>query len=123
MPQTPNERLQKPLRVRICGYSRKLKNKIKEHGDVWEIEFAPLEGMYLLRTIKPVHSGKHPYEVWAVAGLDFDMLPGTPIESLASAHVSLPRELFEEIMVCLQRPKGFSLALSELVSQHRLGKI
>lgn len=62
------------MRIRIKGISRKMKNKIKEHGDIWNLK--TILGDYrMIETLKPVHNeGKYPYGIWAKLGEDIEVL-------------------------------------------------
>lgn len=50
--------------VRLAGISRKMKNKIKEHGEWWDVVKNVCASL-LIASKNGVHdSGKEPYMVW-----------------------------------------------------------
>jgi hypothetical protein len=63
----------------IIPLSKKMREKVKQHGKVWwvraktddEIRLSP-DKRWSLRTLGAVHAGGYPYELWALPGKDFN---------------------------------------------------
>ena len=52
-----------PTLVKVLPNGNKIWRKVKEHGDMWHL-LGETTTEYHLATIKPVHCGQHPYEIW-----------------------------------------------------------
>jgi len=51
-------------KVKVKPKSTKIRNKVKEHGEIW-LSTAIWDGNKVqIQTLKPVHAGGHPYSVW-----------------------------------------------------------
>jgi hypothetical protein len=66
-----------PKLVKVKPIGNKIRRKVKEHGDRWYL-FGETTSEYHLATIKPVHCGMHPYEIW-VSKKDCTLMPITGI--------------------------------------------
>lgn len=58
--------------LRICGITHKMKNRIREHGDLWDI-LQDSGGMLLISPAS--HRGKkEPYMAWVFFGKDVNLV-------------------------------------------------
>jgi hypothetical protein len=57
-------------KVKVIPLSTKMRNKVKEHGDIWECGGVQPDGRVMISTLKPVHKGGHPYSVWVIQNKD-----------------------------------------------------
>ena len=57
-------------KMRVYPITKKMKSKVKEHGDIWLLETVR-DGMMLISTINNVHDrGRYPYSVWITDGVE-----------------------------------------------------
>jgi len=69
------------MQIRIKGLCKKMREKIKQHGDWWNLVTKEGAAVYIvdgvalhIETTIPVHSGKYPYAGWFTVGKDFQIL-------------------------------------------------
>ena len=63
------------MNVRIIPKTKKMRERVKAHGDVWELlRYDTLLAASLIATISVVHYGQYPYMRW-VRQDDCDIVP------------------------------------------------
>lgn len=57
-------------KVKVIPLSTKMRQKVKQYGEIWITNGKQEDGRFSISTTIPVHKGGHPYSVWIVDGKD-----------------------------------------------------